>query len=62
MTKTKRPKSKAKSGLQWKVIQGLHIDQVERTCEEWTGRGWTVVGILGPFGNMAIVLNRMLTL
>jgi hypothetical protein len=52
----------ARSGLQWKVIQGLHINHVEHACEEWTGKGWTVFAILGPFGNVAIVLNRMVTL
>jgi hypothetical protein len=47
---------------QWKVLKGLHIDDVERTCEEWTGKGWVVFAILGPFGNVAIVLNRLLVL
>lgn len=48
--------------MQWKVLQGLHIDEVERTCEEWTSRGWTVFSILGPLGNVTIILNRLMTL
>lgn len=55
-------KKKTKSAKQWKVLTGLHIDDVEQTCEEWTGRGWTVFAILGPFGSMAIVLTRPLVL
>lgn len=49
-------------GLQWKVLHGVHARAVERTCEEWTGKGWNVFAILGPLGNLAIVLNRLLTL
>jgi hypothetical protein len=49
---------KSKSGMQWKVVH-VHIDDLERTCEEWTERGWNVHSILGQLGNLAVVLNRM---
>lgn len=56
------PVKKAKSGMQWKVVSNIHISALERTLEEWTGRGWTVFAILGPAGYLNVVLHRMLVL
>lgn len=56
-------KSKPKAAMQWKVIGGIQSAQLERTLEEWTGKGWTVFTILGPLtGGFSVVLSRMLTL
>lgn len=53
---------KSKQAMQWKVVSGLAIGELERACETWTGRGWTVFAILGPFGNgLSLVLKRILT-
>ena len=46
--------------MQWKVITDVHILHLERTLQTWTGRGWTVVQVLGPHGNLAVVLQRYL--
>lgn len=56
-------KKSNKVAMQWKTIRGVHIDKLAVTCEEWTGKGWTVHSILGPFSDgMVLVLNRFLTL
>ena len=56
-------KKKTAAAMQWKVVSGIQRSALERTLEEWTGKGWTVFAILGPFGDgLSVVLNRMLTL
>ena len=53
---------KQKAEGQWKVLRGVPIDTLAAVLEEWTGRGWNVVTILGPQGNVAVVLQRFLVL
>lgn len=54
---------KTKSAMQWKTITNVSITNLSSSCEDWSGRGWTVFAILGPFaGGMVIVLKRTLTL
>jgi hypothetical protein len=49
--------------MQWKVVRGVNLSRLERTCEEWTGKGWAVFAILGPLSDgFAVVLNRIVTL
>ncbi len=54
---------KEKSAMQWKVVKEIQLRQLERTCEEWTGKGWNLFAVLGPLnGGFALMFNRMLTL
>lgn len=55
-------KQTKKPVAQWKVIQGLHISDVERALEDAVNGGWTVHSILGPLGNVVLVLQRELVL
>lgn len=48
---------------QWKVVQGVGLRTLERVLEKWTGGGWTVFAVLGPFSDgFAVVLSRIVTL
>ena len=49
--------------MQWKVVRDIKLSRLDRMCEEWSGRGWTVFQVLGPFSDgFAILLNRIVTL
>lgn len=58
----KRIQIKTRRAMQWKTLRGVHIEGLAKNCEEWTAKGWTVFTILGPLGNLSIVLSRMITL
>lgn len=51
------------AAMQWKVVKGVQLTQLERTLEEWSGKGWRVFQILGPLNTgFSVVVCRMLTL
>ena len=53
---------KQKVAAQWKVLHDIHINELEKTLEHFTGLGWGVVSIIGPLGAIAVVLHRRLVL
>lgn len=57
-----RIRIKTRAEMQWKTLRGIHVKGLAKTCEEWSGKGWTVFTILGPLGNLTVVINRKLVL
>lgn len=59
----KKMTKKEKSAIQWKVLTGLSLAGLEKALEEWSGRNWEVISILGPLNSgIAVVLRRTLVL